>query len=209
MQLLVVEDDLTVQRALCRVVRCVDASICVQVTATAQRALAVARSGNVDAALVDVALPDGPRSGIDVLHAVREKGNGIPLAVMTGLFAREIVKAAASADALFFPKDDDLHANVERFVRRAAKRRGMSTDMDAPDMLTILGCAAARFGLTPSELDVLRWVATGRRVTDYDDYANVAKSTRKTHVRNILTKTGTSRMDLLVIMLLGEKFLPR
>lgn len=69
----------------------------------------------------------------------------------------------------------------------------------APDMRVLSGL----FDLTPAEARIARELAKGRSVEEISTINKVTVETVRTHIKRILTKTGTSRQPELVALLLG------
>jgi DNA-binding CsgD family transcriptional regulator len=72
-----------------------------------------------------------------------------------------------------------------------------------PEMLTAAAMALqGLFGLTPAEAVVASALAEGKSVGEIGAALGVSLNTARTHVKNILAKTGTSRQSQLVALLL-------
>jgi LmbE family N-acetylglucosaminyl deacetylase/ActR/RegA family two-component response regulator len=122
-RVLVVEDDpatsLFLRRALTR------AGFAVTAAGDAHEALALAREGRWDAAIVDIGLPGA--SGFDVVHELRAAHPHLPVALMTADARMDVaVRALRSEVDDFLPKPiapDALVTQVRRLVRRRGARR--------------------------------------------------------------------------------------
>ena len=63
---------------------------------------------------------------------------------------------------------------------------------------------AALHGLTPAEAEVVRLLASGRRLGDAPQHLGMSRETAKTHLRHVFAKTGTNRQaDLVRLVLAG------
>ncbi|MCJ8506578.1 helix-turn-helix transcriptional regulator [Rhizobium lemnae] len=69
----------------------------------------------------------------------------------------------------------------------------------APDMRVLSGL----FDLTPSEGKIARELAKGLSIEEISKLHSISMDTVRTHVKRILTKTGTNRQPELVALLLG------
>src|SRR6267378_2491223 len=81
MRILFAEDDRLLRTSLTRGLR--EASYAVDQAATGPQALALAMANDYDAMILDVLLPG--KSGIVICRAVREKGNAVPILMLTAL----------------------------------------------------------------------------------------------------------------------------
>ncbi len=81
MRLLFAEDDRQLRTSITRGLR--EASYAVDQAATGAQALTLASTNEYDAIVLDVLLPG--KSGIVVCRAIREKGNRVPILMLTAL----------------------------------------------------------------------------------------------------------------------------
>jgi DNA-binding NarL/FixJ family response regulator len=140
-----------------------------------------------DVVLLDVMLPG--MSGVETVRALRRIDAQARIVMLTSSPDGVQVRAALEAGALSFVYKD---VSIDALIK---------TVMDAHDGRANLSPAAARalidalrepelvdYRLTPSELDVLRWVAQGYSNTQIAARLVVSTSTVKKHVSSILTK---------------------
>jgi two-component system, OmpR family, copper resistance phosphate regulon response regulator CusR len=130
------------------------------VTDEAPRALALALSGDFDLIILDLGLPGG--DGFDVLRAVRDRGQHVPILVLTGHFEQRDAVACLEAgadDYMTKPfRFEELLARVAALLRRPAIRE--ERVLRAGDLELDLRTRRARLGadqvdLTPRELALL------------------------------------------------------
>jgi two-component system, OmpR family, KDP operon response regulator KdpE len=165
-RVLVCDDELQILRALRVILR--DAGFEVTTAGTAQEALDKAAVGPVDAAILDLVLPDG--NGVDVCRSIREWSD-MPIVVLSAVGEEEqkVLALEAGADDYvtkpFGPKE--LVARL-----RAALRRVDAGALDEPvlraDALELdqtahrLWVDGAEVHLTPTEFDLLRTLMRNR-----------------------------------------------
>jgi len=119
MRLLVVEDEQALARPLCKLLR--DADYAVDYAESAEEAEEFLFATPYDAMLLDVNLPG--RSGLELLHTLRAKGNMLPVLILT---ARDTTQQkieglnTGADDYLVKPfQFDELLARLQALMRRA------------------------------------------------------------------------------------------
>jgi len=120
MRILFAEDDRQLRTSITRGLR--EASYAVDQASTGPQALSLATSTEYDAIILDVLLPG--KSGIVVCRAIREKGNRVPILMLTALDAIEqrIEGLDAGADD-YLTKPFDFGELLAR-LRALTRRRG-------------------------------------------------------------------------------------
>lgn len=132
------------------------------VTATDGRGgLEAARSGEVDAVVLDVGLPD--MDGFHVLRALRAEGLEMPVVMLTSAGDEESVLEglrSGADDYVTKPfRPAELAARVEAIVRRAGRaerRRVRVDDLELDVMRRTVVRGGRKVPLTPTEFDLLR-----------------------------------------------------
>jgi CheY-like chemotaxis protein len=142
--LLIVEDDPAVLHTLRRLTG--DRPTVSAASAVEARELLETRP-DITGGLIDVALPEGPRAGLDVLAWIREKrGFIIPCALVTGNSEEAVLDAAVIHRATVVRKPavgPRLEWGLERFDRSTPEKTAQA----------LLRGATARYGLTPRGRD--------------------------------------------------------
>jgi DNA-binding response OmpR family regulator len=120
MRILLAEDDSQLRASITRGLR--ESSYAVDPATTGPRALALAAANEYDAIILDVLLPG--KSGILVCRAIRERGSGVPILMLTALDAVEdrIAGLDAGADD-YLTKPFDFGELLAR-LRALTRRRG-------------------------------------------------------------------------------------
>jgi DNA-binding NarL/FixJ family response regulator len=158
-------------------------------------ALAVLDAHDVDVLLLDLRMPR--RDGIATLEALRERGNHVPVLVLTTFDDDELALSALRAGARgYLLKDVTLDrlvgairtvaaggtllqpALTDRLLRAVSERTTETTGIHRPDPLT------------DRELDTLRLVAAGYSNREIASALHLAPGTVKNHVSNVLLKLG-------------------
>jgi two-component system copper resistance phosphate regulon response regulator CusR len=118
MRILLAEDDRQLRASIARGLR--EASYAVDVTGTGPQTLTAALSNHYDAIILDVLLPG--KSGIVVCRSIRERGNKVPILMLTALDAVEkrIEGLDAGADDYLTKPFDfgELLARLRAVLRR-------------------------------------------------------------------------------------------
>ena len=163
--------------------------------ADGDEALAIVAAGGVDVVLLDLRMPR--RDGIAALEAMRDRGDTVPVLVLTTFDDDELVLRALRAGARgYLLKDVTLEqllggirtvasggtllqpAMTDRLLRAAARRTTAVAGLARPEPLT------------GRELDVLRLVAAGYSNNEIASALHLASGTVKNHVTNVLLKLG-------------------
>ena len=123
MRVLVVEDD----HGMAKLVRLLlsEDGYAVDLTASGEEGLSLARINSYDAMILDLGLPD--RAGLTVLRALRAEGSRLPILILTARAgANEVVQGldAGADDYLVKPfSNAELKARVRALVRRGGAMR--------------------------------------------------------------------------------------
>jgi two-component system copper resistance phosphate regulon response regulator CusR len=136
MRILLAEDDSQLRASIMRGLR--EASFAVDPASTGAQALSLAMANEYDAIILDVLLPG--KSGIVVCHAIRERGNQVPILMLTALDAVEhrIAGLDSGADD-YLTKPFDFGELLAR-LRALTRRRG---EVMAPRIVVATSSPAA------------------------------------------------------------------
>ncbi|MBX9246158.1 response regulator transcription factor [Actinotalea ferrariae] len=158
-------------------------------------ALAVVAAGEVDVLLLDLRMPR--RDGIATLEALRERGDEVPVLVLTTFDDDELVLRALRAGARGYLLKDVTLDQLVGAVRSLANG-GTLLQPGLTDRLlrAVAGRSPTVAGfehptpLTSRELDVLRLMAGGYSNNEIASALHLAPGTVKNHVTNVLLKLG-------------------
>jgi two-component system, OmpR family, response regulator len=187
MRLLLVEDDAKLAAAVCRGLR--GEGYAVDHAADGDAALAGAHVWDYDAVVLDLMLPR--RDGFEVCRTLRERGDGVPILVLTarrGVDDRIRGLDAGADDYLAKPFDfGELLARLRALIRRGPSER--SPQLTIGELVVdparhAVTCAGEPVELTAREFSVLEYLArrpgelvTRAELLDHVWDANYAGST--------------------------------
>jgi DNA-binding NarL/FixJ family response regulator len=192
----VVDDQTLVRRGIRSLIDLCDDVTVVAEAGDGDEALAVIGTHRPDVVLLDLRMPG--RDGIATLHALRERGETVPVLVLTTFDDDALVLDALRAGARGYLLKDvtlerlldavrTLHAGgtlvqpsvTDRVVRALGQRSdgGLAAD-PLPQPLTL------------RELEILRLLAGGYSNPEIADAVHLAPGTVKNHVSSILLKLG-------------------
>lgn len=141
--------------------------------------------GELDAAVVDVRLPDG--SGMEVVKAVRASHPGAGIVVLTMFTTDEVLFDAMDAGAnALVGKDASLLAITSALATAAADPTSFTAKGLTAALRRRMDASASL--LTPREYEVLRLMAEGLSVGQIARRLSVSDSTAKTHAAKIYAK---------------------
>jgi two-component system copper resistance phosphate regulon response regulator CusR len=186
MRIMFAEDDRQLRTSIARGLR--EASYAVDEAATGSQALALAAANQYDAIILDVLLP--AKNGRVVCRAIRERGNRVPILMLTALdgVAQRIAGLDAGADD-YLTKPFDFGELLAR-LRALTRRRGevMSAELVIGDLVIDTLRRTARrnrrdIALTAKEYAFLVHLArhAGRIVSRDELMAHVWDDTRNTY----------------------------
>jgi DNA-binding NarL/FixJ family response regulator len=186
---LVVEDDELVARTMKRLLTAFGETCLATSVSQAQQLLA-SRHDWV-AFFIDLMLPDG--SGLDVLSQVRAEYLVAPVMVLTGTADAPAINAAFDLDADYVVKP----VQQSRIAKFLLSHQSFGARLDRS-----LAAWRQRYGLSDAETDVLRRAARGETREDIAADRSCSLLTIKTHVTNLLQKTGDASLHSSVGRLL-------
>ena len=158
-------------------------------------ALARLLEPGIDVGLVDVRMPR--RTGVEVVEALRERGNQVPVILLTTFDDDTTLLAAVRGGISGYLLKDIGAAQLLEALRVAA--RGGTTILPAVTERakrffagrdTTFEAAELPDTLTPRELEVLRLIAAGYSNREIADALGTAEGTVKNQTSSILSKLG-------------------
>lgn len=189
-RLLIVEDNALVASAFKLLI---EAYGDVDVVGTAAEANEAFARGPWTAAILDIRLPDG--SGLDVLEHARHAGYRAPALIYSGNHQPSELNRAFALDAEYLVKPATPNALVS-FVSKAVEQRSLRGWAES---------WGGRYALTPAEMSILHAAAEGKSRAQIDAELGVAPATVKSHIHNLLAKTGDTSLLAAVTRMLRER----
>jgi DNA-binding NarL/FixJ family response regulator len=139
----------------------------------------------VDAVLADIRMPR--RSGVGALKALRERGNFVPVILLTTFDDAQALKEAISAGAAGYLLKDAQPETLKRVLESAV--RGERVFQPGPSLPQAPPTPdGAAMTLTSQEAAVLRLVAGGYSNKEVARHLGLAVGTVKNHVSEMLRK---------------------
>ena len=143
----------------------------------------------VDAVLADIRMPG--RSGIGALRALRERGNLVPVILLTTfddpVALKEGISAGASGYLLKDAQPETLKQVLESAVRGQRIFQPGPCSLPRP-VISIGTQTQAAAGLTAQEAAILRLVAGGYSNKEVARHLGIAVGTVKNHISDMLRK---------------------
>jgi two-component system copper resistance phosphate regulon response regulator CusR len=172
MRLLLVEDDLSIQRFVTKAL--IEAGYQVDVSADARGAEVLAMEHSHDAFIIDLGLPD--MDGLDLIARCRAQGNAAPVLILSARRSvDERVKGLEQGGDDYLTKPfalAELLARIRNLLRRSSASQKEPSRLEVADLqIDLIGREAKRgdrvLQLTPQEFSLLEYLCrnAGRVVT--------------------------------------------
>jgi FixJ family two-component response regulator len=189
---LVVDDDLSVCRAIKRLVESV--ALRVELFGSAQEFLRSERPDAASCLVLDIRLPG--MSGLEFQRELAKAGIHIPIVFITGHGDIPMTVRAMKAGAVEFLtkpfRDQDLLDAIQQGLERDRTRRAQEAEV---------AVLRGRFeSLTPREREVLPWVVSGLPNKQIADAVGASEATIKVHRSQLTRKMGAQSVAELVRM---------
>jgi DNA-binding NarL/FixJ family response regulator len=147
--------------------------------------LTALRRQPVDVVVCDIRMPR--RSGLEVVRALRERGDMTPVLLLTTFDDPALLRAAVSAQAQGFMLKDAAPEVLKRTLQRLAQGETLLSPVSLPAQVPGEEVpSAAR--LSPRELSILRFVAGGYSNKEIGKGLGISDGTVKNHLSDILRK---------------------
>lgn len=189
-KLLIVEDDPSLGRSLHRGTRGFFEPV---IAGSVKQALEILASGlDVAGAVIDVGLPDG--TGLDVVAALRRRGDGTPVLVLTGSNDPATINRAHALGAEYVCKPE-FDRNLQQFVQRALSGR---TPPPKDQITATIAVISAECRLSTRETEILTLAVEGIPRSHLAEVMGISENTVKTQVRSLLDKVGQEALSAAV-----------
>jgi DNA-binding NarL/FixJ family response regulator len=158
----------------------------------------------VDAVLADIRMPR--RSGVGALKALREKGNFVPVILLTTFDDPQALREGISAGAAGYLLKDAQPETLKQVLESAVRGQRIFQPGPAMQADTQTGGLTAA-GLTAQELAILRLVAGGYSNKEVARHLGISVGTVKNHVSDILRKLDARDRTHAVLKAIAGHFL--
>ena len=163
-------------------------------------------SHEVDAVLADIRMPR--RSGVSALKALRQRGNFVPVILLTTFDDPQALKEGISAGAAGYLLKDAQPETLKQVLEAAI--RGQRIFQPGPAIPG--GTPAANLtamGLTEQEAAILRLVAGGYSNKEIARHLHISMGTVKNHISDILRKLDARDRTHAVLKAIAGHFLSK
>jgi len=197
MKILLIDDHALFREGLKFLLRSLDAALEVHEAGNCAKALEHAAAGSYELVLLDLKMPGV--AGLDALAALREALPDSPLVVLSGEENPGVVRAAIERGAMgFIPKSSTpevlIHA-LRLVLARGVYLPPMVLDAAGPVPVSAASGASADqavlHGLTPRQMDILRFVIQGKPNKIIARELDISEGTVKSHLSSVLHALGT------------------
>jgi DNA-binding NarL/FixJ family response regulator len=201
-RVLIADDHKIVRDGLKRILAAASGIEVAAEAATGDEALALARSGEYDVAMLDMSMPG--LSGIDLIKRLKIEKPGLRILVLSmhgePQYAARALKAGASG---YLNKDSAAEALLGALRKIAAG--GVHVSETAAAALLQAGEKSPHDALSDREFEVLRLLAGGLGPTEIGEKLHLSVKTVSTHKARILDKLGLGSTAELVRYALDHK----
>jgi DNA-binding NarL/FixJ family response regulator len=198
-QLLLVDDHTIVREGVRRILERAGADWTVTEAGTGFQAIEQLRQRAFDLAIVDLSMPG--MAGLDLIRRLKAQTPSMPVMVLS-MHAEEqyaLRSFKAGADG-YLTKDSAAAELIEAVVKLLGGGIYVSTSLAERVVREISGAAPSlpHAALTDRELDVLRRIVAGQRLTDIANDLHLSIKTVSTHKSHIQTKLKLPNMAALI-----------
>jgi len=160
----------------------------------------------VDAVLADIRMPR--RSGVGALRALRQKGNFVPVILLTTFDDPEALREGISAGAAGYLLKDAQPETLKQVLEAAVRGQRIFQPGPAIPAGTQPGTLGA-MGLTSQEAAILRRVGGGYSNKEIARHLGISSGTVKNHISDILRKLDARDRTHAVLKALAGHLLSR
>lgn len=161
---------------------------------------ALMRQSPCDVLVLDINLPG--RSGLDVLHALKEEGSAVRVLVVSMYPEDQYAIRAMKAGAYGYVNKGGDPAQIVDAVRTVAQGRKYVTAQMAQmlvESLTAPSQEASHEKLSDRELQTLTMIASGKRLSDIAEELSLSPKTVSVYRARVLEKLGLTNNSELTV----------
>ena len=184
LRIMLVDDHYLVRMGLASIIALEpDMLVCAEAS-TGEQAQALYRTQRPDVTLMDLRLPG--LSGTETVQAIREEFPDARIVIVSTYVCDEEIYGALQAGAMAYLVKSVQREELIRAVRKAAAGQRHIP----PEVAARLADRVSGSQLSAREVEVLRFLVSGRRNRDIANALDIAEGTVKLHVSSILGKLG-------------------
>ena len=196
LKVMVVDDHYLVRMGLASIIAIEpDITVCAEAS-SGEQALTLFRTHRPDVTLMDLRLPG--LNGTDTIQAIRQEFRDARFVMLSTYVCDEEVYGALQAGAMAYLVKSVQRDELITAIRKAA----VGLRHIPPDVAARLADRVAGSRLSTREIEVLRFLVSGRRNRDIAAALSITEGTVKLHVSSILGKLGAEDRTEAVTMAL-------
>jgi DNA-binding NarL/FixJ family response regulator len=186
LRIMLVDDHYLVRMGLASIIALEpDMTVCAEAS-TGEQAQALFRTERPDVTLMDLRLPG--MSGTETAQAIRAEYPEARIVVISTYVCDEEIYGALQAGAMAYLVKSVQREELMRAIRKAAAGQRHIP----PEVAARLADRVSGSQLSTREVEVLRFLVSGRRNREIASALDIAEGTVKLHVSSILSKLGVS-----------------
>ncbi len=186
LRLMLVDDHYLVRMGLASIIALEhDMTVCAEAS-TGEQAQALFRTHRPDVTLMDLRLPG--MSGTDTAQAIRAEYPEARIVMISTYVCDEEIYGALQAGAMAYLVKSVQREELMRAIRKAAAGQRHIP----PEVAARLADRVSGTQLSTREIEVLRFLVSGRRNREIASALDIAEGTVKLHVSSILSKLGAT-----------------
>ena len=186
LRIMLVDDHYLVRMGLASIIALEpDMTVCAEAS-TGEQAQALFRAQRPDVTLMDLRLPG--MSGTDTTQAIRAEYPEARIVMISTYVCDEEIYGALQAGAMAYLVKSVQREELMRAIRKAAAGHRHIP----PEVAARLADRVSGSQLSAREVEVLRFLVSGRRNREIANALDIAEGTVKLHVSSILSKLGVT-----------------
>jgi two-component system NarL family response regulator len=186
LRIMLVDDHYLVRMGLASIIALEpDMSVCAEAS-TGEQAQALFRAHRPDVTLMDLRLPG--MSGTETAQAIRAEYPEARIVMISTYVCDEEIYGALQAGAMAYLVKSVQREELMRAIRKAAAGQRHIP----PEVAARLADRVSGTQLSTREIEVLRFLVSGRRNREIASALDIAEGTVKLHVSSILSKLGAT-----------------
>ena len=189
MRILVCDDHPIVRRGLREILEQAGAPVTVGEAASAAEGLALARKQSWDTVVLDITMPG--RSGLELLKELKSERPNVPVLVLSvhpaEQYAVRVLRAGASGYLTKESAPEELLTAIRHIVR-GGRYISPSVGETLADDLRRPAEQLPHHGLSDREFEIMRLLASGRRVSEIAEQLHLSVKTVSTYRARVLLK---------------------